>query len=204
MKSVNDPHRQLGGGRGQRPLQDPQLTATGTPGERIPPGCPAQAGSGVASSRGIDPALLDRHPRFSGMDAEDLSGIAAVAELWLVPGGHVLFRRGDTADGVYLVLDGTVVLESTARDVARTVAGLAATFGDGALTGEPTRRHTATAACSSVLVKVPLPDLKEVLRAYPQVAGDWAWEVMARRARQGWWAGRNGLVDRVLGLFDAA
>ena len=88
---------------------------------------------------------------------------------WLIPlmshhewkSGHVLFRRGDPATSMYLILKGSIRLEE-----------LGVTIGPGTLVGEiglfaPDNRRTATAVCESDVEVGAITDQK-VLQLYHQ------------------------------------
>lgn len=161
----------------------------------------------AAVVEGVSPLLLDACPRFSGVALEDLSRLASASECQLARAGDVLYRQGEASDGVYLILDGDIRLERSVPEstlVDRSCAVTHATFGDRALLGEARRHHTATAAAPSVVVKMPLDAVQELIHSYPQLAGDWTYEILTRRARRAFSRGQTDLVDRVLDLFSAA
>lgn len=81
-----------------------------------------------------------RHARQKGMDISSLLPLMSQANM---PLGHSLFSKGDHADCMYLVVDGTVSIPEHQVEI-----------GTGALVGEmgffdPERRRTASAVCSS-------------------------------------------------------
>ena len=54
-----------------------------------------------------DPAaLIASLPLFHGLDSASLSALVDGLEWQTLPGGHVLFRQGDEADALYVVLSG--------------------------------------------------------------------------------------------------
>ncbi len=88
---------------------------------------------------------------------------------WLIPhmshqrfeSGHVLFRQGDTANTMYLILEGSIRLEE-----------IGVTVGPGALLGEiglfaPENRRTATAVCEGSVHVGVITDEK-VMQLYYQ------------------------------------
>lgn len=55
--------------------------------------------------------ILEKHPIFKGMESNYLETIARVSELKTWEEGDFIFRRGDSAESVYLLLRGEVLLE---------------------------------------------------------------------------------------------
>ena len=159
---------------------------------------------------GVSPLLLERYSRLAKIGCKDLSTLAAASECQLVPRDNVIYRQGDPARGVYVVLDGAVRLERrgpTQAIVDCHQAGLYATFGDSVLRGEANRLHTAKADAHSILVKLPLGLLKETLRSYPDLAGDWVFDIysrLVRHARPSSPPQAAVLPERVFGLFGVA
>ena len=128
----------------------------------------------TVTSEGVSPLLLDRHSRLAKIDFKDLSRLAAASECQFVPRDNVIYRQGEPARGVYVVLDGSVRLERrgpTKAIVDSHQAGLYATFGDSVLRGEADRLYTATADAHSILVKLPQGLLEETLQSHPDIAG---------------------------------
>ena len=125
-----------------------------------------------------------------------------------MPPNSVIYRQGEPADGVYVVLDGTVRLERRGgprRTIADThEAGLYRTFGDSVLLGETDRLHTATADSYSTLVKMPLGRLQEILRSYPDLAGDWTYDIMTRPAQVARYRRSAGAIRDIFHAFTAA
>lgn len=94
---------------------------------------------------------LARIPMFRELDASQLRLVAFSAARLDVADGDILFRQGDAADAVYVVLDGEAVIEVTAGASTQEVARLGrdALVGEmGVLTGEP---RTATVRASAAL-----------------------------------------------------
>src|SRR5690349_3319294 len=62
----------------------------------------------------IDPALLAalrRNPLLSGLGAAEHAVLAAVGNTVRLPGGSVLYERGEDARRLFLVVDGAVALD---------------------------------------------------------------------------------------------
>jgi CRP-like cAMP-binding protein len=58
----------------------------------------------------VSPEQLRRYPFFGGLTAEELAGIAMIAEEVSYPDGAVIFRDGDLATKLYVLTSGTVDL----------------------------------------------------------------------------------------------
>ena len=141
----------------------------------------------TATSEGVSPLLLSRYSRLAKIDFEDLSRLAAASEYQFVPCDNAIYRQGEAAHHVYVVLDGAVRLER--RGPEQTIvdthhAVLYATFGDSVLRGEADRLNSATADAHTTLVRMPLSLLQEILQSYPDLAGDWAFDIYSRLARR--------------------
>jgi CRP-like cAMP-binding protein len=55
--------------------------------------------------------ILEAHPFFAGLRPADLEGLASVAEIREVGAGEYLWRQGDPATALYMVLSGRISLE---------------------------------------------------------------------------------------------
>lgn len=80
----------------------------------------------------------------------------------IVPAGQVLFAEGDPADALFVVLEGTIEIVSTADDESELVL---ATLGPGAMFGEQTLLRGSDARRSAGARAVPRTRLGEVRRA---------------------------------------
>jgi len=58
----------------------------------------------------ISPEQLRRYPFFGGLTAEELAGIAMIAEEISYPDGALIFRDGDVATKLYVLSSGTIDL----------------------------------------------------------------------------------------------
>lgn len=126
---------------------------------------------------------LRRLPVFACLDAEALKLVAFSAETRRLPAGHVLFRRGEVAEGAVLLVMGTLALDEEHEDClsvrwvqAGTLLNEAALFAPGIQT------VTAMADDACTVVSVPHALMNRVLDVYPENA------VPLRR----YWAGRLG------------
>jgi len=132
------------------------------------------------SIRGVNPLLLGGFSTLASVETDELERLARDTESYLVPKGQTLFSQGDPADAVYLVLDGAVRLEHQDPDGQREdheAFGLNASFGDVVLTGETSRHYTATTTARTLLLRLPLETLRDVLARHPEIASLWAYSV---------------------------
>ena len=61
-------------------------------------------------------SILAEAPLFSEMDTGDLERVATGGQILKVPKGRILFNKGDTADGFYVVVDGRIKVSFVSRD----------------------------------------------------------------------------------------
>ncbi|MFQ5743182.1 MAG: cyclic nucleotide-binding domain-containing protein [Acidobacteriota bacterium] len=159
---------------------------------------------------GVNPLLLASASRLSEMDSEDLTRLAGATECQLVANGSTLFQQGDCADAVYFILDGAVKLEHREPDgrvESHEVVGPYASFGDVVLVVEPMRYYTAITRSETVLLRMPLAQLKAALSTHPDINSAWIHAVSSQMQHQ-----HTGLADALLqrisngvsSLFDAA
>lgn len=114
--------------------------------------------------------LLERGRWFGALPAPRRDALLAAAVLRRCAAGETLFRRGDTNDGLYAVLDGAVRIGSTeasGREVTLAVLEPPHWFGEIALFDEGPRTHDAVAQTASTLLRVPLPALAALLADDP-------------------------------------
>lgn len=162
-----------------------------------------------AERRGVSPLLLGNLSHLQDLDTRDLLMLSEAAACRLVRTGESLYRQGDRADDVYLLLDGTIRLEhlEPAGCSRYDVEAPYESFGDLALLGEAERRYTATALTDAVVIAVPGHALLQVLARNDPQALAWRGAIMARLHRREPFNARS-FGWRILGkleqLFDAA
>jgi CRP-like cAMP-binding protein len=133
----------------------------------------------VALDRDVD--MLSRVPLFANWEREALRLLAFAAETRLMRAGDVLFRRGETADGGYLVVSGSIALD--ARDdgsPAGQVAGPGHLIGETALLIEVARPATAIAREATSVLRLPRRIVARVLTEFPDSAERLRSELAAR------------------------
>ena len=61
----------------------------------------------------ISPEILRRYPYFTAAQDEGLRALAMICEELAVPAGTVMYREGDKADKLYILVDGEVDIQYT-------------------------------------------------------------------------------------------
>ena len=117
-------------------------------------------------------ALLHRFAPSSMRDASVIESLAAAARWFSIPGGQILFRRGDPSDSLYFVLNGVLgVVSDGAPDAQQLVArlGPAEVVGEmGCITGQP-RNATVRALRNTELLSIAWDELERLTAADPAV-----------------------------------
>lgn len=103
----------------------------------------------------------------SSMPTEPLAHLASRCEELHVDPGEVIFREGDTAGGVFVVVEGAV--ESRQGDSVLRVSGEGMVFGQLALTDAEEFSVTATARTHTHLLRVARDVVFEAVLDYPDV-----------------------------------
>jgi CRP-like cAMP-binding protein len=118
-----------------------------------------------------DIAALSRAPLFGQLETEAMRLIAFAAESRALKAGEVLFRRGERADGGYVVVRGAIALD--AREDGSPAAFIAepgALIGQTALFLRGLRPATATAREPSAVMRISPTLVRRVLEEYPRAA----------------------------------
>ncbi len=128
-----------------------------------------------------DIAVLTAVPTLSLLERDALRLIAFAAQTRILLAGDVLFRKGDAADGGYVVTGGSIALD--ARDdgsPAAYVATQGTLIGEIALIIETTRAATAIAREPSSVMKLSRELMLRVLTEFPAAAVALHAEIAAR------------------------
>jgi CRP-like cAMP-binding protein len=113
--------------------------------------------------------FLQRAPLFQAAPTEALAHVAALARELRLAGGQTLWRKGDRADAVYLVVEGEIVLADEGPEPTRALPP--ADLGTAALITPGARRDTsATAAAPTLLLRLTHDEFYEVLAEHTEVA----------------------------------
>jgi CRP-like cAMP-binding protein len=124
--------------------------------------------------------------------------VAFAAEPRVLRSGDVLFRKGDRADGGYVVKFGAIALAQRDDGVPAFVAGPSAVIGQTALFARVTRPATATARELSTVLRVSSGLMRRVLEEFPAAAEamrDVIEDELAELTR-----GLNGVRQRLLAI----
>ena len=127
----------------------------------------------VASPRRRLLDLLTHAPIFRGLSPEELQRIAGGTREVRVARGDVLFRRGETCDGFYLVSVGQVKLALVTPDGAEKVVeilGAGRSFGEAVLFMERPYVVTATAIADGLVLHVGRDTIFRELDRDPRLA----------------------------------
>jgi len=121
------------------------------------------------------PAITDvgDHELLAGLDEVEVAAVTAALRHHRLAAGEVLFKQGDSADGVFFILSGglTVQLDggdgtdNSARRLARLGVGLA--VGEMALTGDTVRSADVVADHDTVLVELSTAAVAELAAEHP-------------------------------------
>jgi CRP-like cAMP-binding protein len=116
-----------------------------------------------------DIALLSGAPLLSLLDPEALRLLAFASDRRALEPGEVLFRRGETADGGYVVAAGALALDA-GRGEPPFSAGPGTLIGRTALFVPARRPATATALAPSGVLHVSQSLMGRMLREFPDAA----------------------------------
>jgi len=124
--------------------------------------------------------LLQDVDVFAEVPDEQLAVLATIAAEERHLAGDVLYREGESADALYLVLDGRVSMTQQGREI--TTAGAGEAFGTWALFDEEPRLATAAAASDVTVLRIDRADFADVLADHVEVAQG-VLRTVARRLR---------------------
>lgn len=117
--------------------------------------------------------LLARLPLFQTLDTATLGRLAAVATRHMLKRGEQAFRRGDSVDGIYVVVYGEIKLWGQTPKGGRRLSGI---VGPGQCFGEPVMFLeraavvTAEAASDSLLLRISRAAVLDELERNPKFA----------------------------------
>jgi CRP-like cAMP-binding protein len=115
--------------------------------------------------------VLKAVPIFRRVEAEALRVLVFSATRRQVRAGETLFRRGETSDGGFLVLEGEVILDATDDgSPSRHAFGPGALIGQTALFSTVERPATAIIRSAGSLLVFPRELMLRVMENYPQSA----------------------------------
>ncbi len=118
-----------------------------------------------------DISALSRAPLFGLLEIDAIRLIAFAAETRPLKAGDVLFRKGEKADGAYVVLRGSIALDSKDDgSPAVYVAEPGALIGQTALFLRGSRPASAVAREKSMVMRISPTLMRRVLEEYPEAA----------------------------------
>lgn len=116
----------------------------------------------------VEPATLEALPFFSGLPAATIAAFAQHAAIRNPAKGEAVFTQGDTAQSLFIVLDGWVKLYRVTPEGEEAVIALAGrgeAFGEAAVFGGAGYPFSATAAEAAALVDIPAAVLRAAAQA---------------------------------------
>ena len=128
-----------------------------------------------------DITFLERVPTLSLLGRQALRILAIGAESRYVHSGELLFRRGEEADGAYVIQEGRFTLSS--KDGDEVTVGPCTLLGEVALFSETRRPATARALEPSTVLRSPRFLFVRMLDSFPEAARKLR-EILAARLDQ--------------------
>ena len=128
-----------------------------------------------------DISFLERVPTLSLLGRQSLRILAIGAETRYIHSGEVLFKRGEEADGAYVIQDGRFKLSSNDGD--ELTVGPCTLLGEVALFSETRRPATARALEPSTVRRIPRFLFVRMLDSFPEAARKLR-EILAARLDQ--------------------
>jgi CRP/FNR family transcriptional regulator, cyclic AMP receptor protein len=139
---------------------------------RSEPGSAARRGSAAERSRQIRDGLAESD-LFGALADGDLNALIRQGRVAAYGGGSVVFRKGDPAEDLMIVLCGRIRLSSTSshgKEVLFDFIGPGRCFGEGALLDAKTRALEAMAVKPSAVFALHRRDVLACLERHPAVA----------------------------------
>jgi CRP-like cAMP-binding protein len=118
-----------------------------------------------------DIAFFERVPTFAVLGKQALRILAIGAETRQLPSGAVLFYAGEPADGGYVVLEGSLLLEpNSPLEGEQFTAGPGTLVGERALLSDTVCASTAIAKEPTVVIRISRSLFRKMLEGYPAAA----------------------------------
>lgn len=125
--------------------------------------------------------FLESVPLFSMLSGENLAPLARAAEVIEPVAGVDIFREGEPADALFVIMRGTVIIDTGGHAVA--TIGEREAFGEmGVLDGSP-RAATAKAGPEVTLLRIGSEEFLEILHEQPELA-EGILKILAARLRE--------------------
>jgi hypothetical protein len=115
-------------------------------------------------------AFLKESSIFQSLDTSVLQNLSELFETVLCGPGHIVFKKGDTADAIFIVEEGAVEVVSEGEP-SQVVAYLTAgeCFGEMGYLHESARSASVRVPEQATLLRLPNESLKDLTRKYPEV-----------------------------------
>ena len=144
--------------------------------------------------------FLDKMHIFSGLDQDQLGGIAHKLVEREISAGSIIFKRGDKPDGFYMVFKGKVKVtlpdsEKGERQIAVLYAG--DYFGEEALFENRNRSATITAVEDSTILFLSRPGFDALLDQYEKLKPNFKVSIKSRKLARSTnfkWLGKNEVI----------
>ncbi len=117
-----------------------------------------------------DIVYLERIPLLRQLGAAALRILAIGVESYDIQPSQVLFTAGETADGAYIIKQGSFSLRSVRVGEGEVIAGPGTLLGESALFAETKRPATATARENSTVMRISRSMFVRMLEGYPDAA----------------------------------
>ncbi len=108
--------------------------------------------------------IMASSPLFTAFELKTRFELAQLFEVRRADAGTIIAERGRKSDGLYLLLAGNIVAESSGT-AARIALGSA--FGHGTLLGQPVATATIRAVSESILLRMPATSFSSFAMQYP-------------------------------------
>jgi CRP-like cAMP-binding protein len=142
----------------------------------------------TAGSLAATRAALERGPLFSGLLPAHLERVAKLAQEVTYPRGEVVFRHGDSADALYVVLEGAVRISRNMPGVGEEALAILREgmhFGELALIEDDVPRSAdATAHETSRLLRLPKGDIRDLMFVDRELAHELLWRFVRTLAER--------------------
>ena len=125
--------------------------------------------------------LLQNVDLLSAARTEDLAVLASIAEEVLYPEGSIVFDEGQPADGLYVVIQGELVLTRNGTELSR--MGARSALGAWDLLEGGSRVFGSRAVKETLLLRVDRNDFYDLLLDYPEL-GQSILKALVRRFRR--------------------
>jgi signal transduction histidine kinase len=116
---------------------------------------------------------LEQSKLFGGLIAEELQALEQTAHIKAYKPGQVIFTEGDPGDGIYVIIEGVVLISALVNKDDRRVlsrVGPGDFFGEMAVLDNEARSATATSEKDTRLYFIPRPQLLNLLESSPKLA----------------------------------